>query len=216
MRLIKKLALKFCGIINRFPFNNKIRRRGTKISFGKSVLVKCKIDCKGTGNIIKFAENSSFRKCTFFIRGNNNVITIGKNVSGNNAEFYIEDNGNTIQVNNGTRFCGKIHLACIEGCTISIGEDCLFSSDIVFRTGDSHSLLDLSGNRINPSKNIKIGNHVWIGHHVIITKGVEIENNNMIGTGSIVTKSILEQNSVIAGVPAKIVKSNTDWCVKRI
>ncbi|MBE5750982.1 MAG: acyltransferase [Clostridiales bacterium] len=216
MKFIKKMALKFCGIINKLPFNNKIYRRGNKIIFGKSVLVKCRIDCKGKGNVIEFSQNSSFRNCNFLIYGNDNIIRIDDNVSGKNAEFYIEDNGGAIVVKEATHFCGKIHLACIEGCQIQIGKDCLFSSDIIFRTGDSHSLLDMDGNRINPSKNIKIGNHVWIGNHVIINKGVTIGDNNMIGTGAVVTKSILESNNVIAGVPAKIVKRNTNWCSKRL
>jgi acetyltransferase-like isoleucine patch superfamily enzyme len=106
-------------------------------------------------------------------------------------------------------------LAAIEGTNIIIGEDCLFSSGIVFRTGDSHSVTDLSGNRTNPSKDITIGNHVWIGHRVFVNKGVEIGENNILGTAAVVTKSITEKNCVIAGVPAKVVKTDVNWKSER-
>ena len=67
----------------------------------------------------------------------------------------------------------------------------MFSNDIEFRTGDSHSIVDLdTRKRINYSQNIHVGNHVWIGSRSIILKGVNIGNNSIIGTGSIVTKSI--------------------------
>ena len=112
--------------------------------------------------------------------------------------------------------CGKIHLACTEGKTIRIGNDCLLSSEIVFRTGDSHSIVDLNGHRINSADDIEIGNHVWIGHRALIQKGVNISNNTVIATGAIVTKSFEETNIILAGVPAKIVKHSIDWRTERL
>lgn len=148
--------------------------------------------------------------------GDNGTIKIGPKCYAVNTEFYIEDANGTIEVGKDTSLCGKAHLAVIEGTKIKIGENCLFSSEITFRTGDSHSLLDLKGNRINPSKDIEIKDHVWIGHKVSINKGVTIQENSVIGTGAIVTRTFLEGNVVIAGVPAKIVKENINWDAKRI
>ena len=112
--------------------------------------------------------------------------------------------------------CGKIHLACTESKTIKVDNDCLFSSEIVFRTGDSHSLVDMEGNRVNPAADIEICDHVWMGYRVLINKGVFVAPDNMIGTGAIVTKRFEESNTVIAGVPAKVIKKDTNWLSKRI
>ena len=92
----------------------------------------------------------------------------------------------------------------------------MFSSEIVFRTGDSHSIIDLSGIRINHAKDIIIGDHVWIGHRVLVNKGVVISNNSGVGTGSVVTKKFNDENIIIAGCPAKIVKNDINWLGKRI
>ncbi|MEG2871366.1 MAG: hypothetical protein RR875_07440, partial [Clostridium sp.] len=156
------------------------------------------------------------RNCLIYIVGNNNTIEIGENTHITNGELWIEDDNNKIIIGSNTSLCGKIHLACIEGCTIAIGDNCLFSSDIVFRTGDSHSILDLDGNRINPAQDIIIKNHVWIGNKVIVTKGASIAENSIVGTGAIVTKKFDETNVVITGVPAKITKENINWSVERI
>lgn len=109
------------------------------------------------------------------------------------------------------QLCGKIQLACMEGTRIVIGDGCLFSSDITFRTGDSHSIMDWKGRRTNLSRDIIVGSHVWICHKVIVNKGVKIGNNSVIATGSVVTKSVMEENVIVAGNPAKIVKRNIRW-----
>lgn len=216
-KIIKVMIKKLYFLYNYLPFNNLYEiRGGVKIYNNGKILKGCKFRCHGTGNKIILKDSGFIRNSMFFIKGNNNVIEIDSGGGITNAHFWIEDSNNRIVIGKNTNLCGSIHLACIEGTEIHIGDDCLFSSDIVFRTGDSHSLLDLQGNRINPSSDIVIGNHVWIGHRVTINKGVNISKDNMIGTGAIVTKSFNEQGTVIAGVPAKIVKRDIQWCAERV
>ena len=211
------MAKKLYFLYNHLPFNNFYAMRGGgKIYNSGKILKRCKFKCHGRGNRIVLKGSGLIRNSIFFISGDNNIIEIDVGGGIANAQFWIEDSNNRVVIGKDTNLCGSIQLACIEGTEIRIGDNCLFSSDIVFRTGDSHSLLDLQGNRINPSSDIVIGNHVWMGHKVTINKGVHIADNNMIGTGAIVTKSFNEQDTVIAGVPAKIVKQGVKWCAERI
>lgn len=211
---IKRISLKFYKLINCFLCNRK--KGNLTIKNNGSILRKCRFVSKGKNNNISFGKGGFFNNCSFVIYGNNNKVIIGDDCKGKSIEFYIEDDNNRIQIGNRTSLCGKTHLAVIEGTNIIIGDDCLFSSDITFRTGDSHSILDLQGNRINPSKDIIIKNHVWIGSKVSINKNVIISDNTVIGTGSIVTKPVFKENVIIAGIPAKIVKENINWDAKRI
>ena len=57
---------------------------------------------------------------------------------------------------------------------------------------------------------IKIGSNVFIGMDCIIMPGTVIEDNVVVGAGSIV-KGHIEKDSVYAGVPAKRIKSLTDY-----
>lgn len=196
---------------NYYNINNK-----NKLILDLAILRKTKFRVNGYGNIIKIGDLSRLKNCSIYINGNNNVIDISDSVYLNQVELHIEDDNNEISIGSRTSICGKTQLAAIESTKITIGEDCLFSNDIYFRTGDSHSIIDLSGNRINKSKNIYIGNHVWIGTKVLCLKGVEVAENCIVGAGSILNKKYEESNAIIVGNPGKIVKNNINWLNQRI
>lgn len=144
------------------------------------------------------------------------MIKLGVKTVLYDTELHIEDSNNTINIGEHTTIFGKTHLACIEGRSIIIGVDCLFSTDIVFRTGDSHSIIDEAGNRINKSSDIIIGKHVWLGNKTMVLKGARVLDNSIVAAGAIVTDAISKSNVIIAGIPAQIVKENINWLRERI
>ena len=156
------------------------------------------------------------KNCHIFIKGNNNTIIIADNVKAIGAEFWIEDDKNTINIDQGTYIAGKTHFACTEGQSISVGKKCLFSTDVVIRTGDSHSIIDDTGKRINPALPVTIGNHVWVGNKVTICKGSTIPDNCIVGTSCVVTKQIKDSNSVIVGIPGRVIKRDVNWDIRRL
>lgn len=87
----------------------------------------------------------------------------------------------------------------------------LSSCDVHIRTSDSHSILDLEGNRINSAMDVTIGNDVWVCQRVTMLKGSEIPSNCVVAYGSIVTKRFSEKNCIFGGNPAKIIKNNISW-----
>lgn len=204
-------------IARHLPFCNKYRvRKGNSARLSLTLLKKTKLDLRGKGNVLSVAPGSRLYGCHIHICGNNNKITIGKFCTLQNVELWIEDDGNEIFIGEHTSFAGTTHLACTEGKRIMIGDDCMFSAGISVRTGDSHSITDLNGNRINPAKDVTLGNHVWIGNTVIITKGALISDNSVVGTGSIVTHRFEDSNVILAGNPAKIIKTDISWDRKRL
>ena len=91
----------------------------------------------------------------------------------------------------------------------------MISSYVQVRTGDSHSITDMQGNRINPAADVNIGNHCWLGEGCHIMKGVTLERDTIVSTGAIVTKSA-GPNVLLGGVPAKVIKENVNWDENRI
>lgn len=173
-----------------------------------------KIDVKGSGNVIVIESDglSKLSRCRFRIRGNNNRIHIGNDVRLYHCVFHIEDDNNIIDIGDHSTVVGKTQFAAIEGTEIRIGKDCMFSSNITFRTGDSHGIVDVeTGERCNPSESICIGDHVWCGNSVIVLKGTKISNDSVIATGSVVCGINSEPNSIIGGNPAKVIKSGISW-----
>ena len=92
--------------------------------------------------------------------GDNNVIEFGADCHAASGSFYIEDSNNSIVTGDHTNYAGKIHIACTESTNIKVGDNCLFSSEIVIRSGDSHSIVAINGERINHAKDVTIQSHV--------------------------------------------------------
>ena len=212
---VRKLVFKLYKFINLLPFNNKHHGK-TIIENDGAILLRCHINSTGKGNHLVLRGGGVYHNCEFVFLGSNNTIEFGKECVAKSASFYTEDDNNAIIIADNTRFEGRIHIAVTESTKCMVGNDCLFSSEIVIRTGDSHSILNETGTRINPAKDVVIGNHVWVGHRALITKGVSIPENCVVGTGAVLTKPIDKSGTVIAGVPAKIVKENINWCGKRL
>ena len=207
---IKSLRIR---VINFLGNNDK----SSKYNIASTVILKnLKINDCGNGNKIIVGENSRLNNCTFRFYGNNNTVQIGENCILSSMNVWIEDDNNEISLGDATTIHGETNLACIEGTRIEIGKDCMLSSYIHFRTGDSHSVIDMQGERINRSKDIQIGNHVWIGQNVFVGKGSSVADNSVVGAYAVVTKQFDVTNAALAGNPAKIIKEKIDWRRERI
>ncbi len=189
---------------------------GNEIAAPCALLGKVRIQIRGSGNRILVEDFSTLRDCAIYINGSNNTLSIGSWSHLEKTEVCMEGDGNAITLGAHTHIYGRTHLAAMEGTRIDIGEDCLFSSDIHFRTGDSHSVLDLSGRRINPSRDIRLGSHVWVGTKVTCLKGALVGDHSIIGACALVTGQFPEPHCALAGVPAKAVRQGVDWSIRRI
>lgn len=206
--------------IYRVLFNCRGHRlsKGNKIDYGSSFCKNLKFDIKGSGNEIIFTEGDLTRlnNCRFSIHGSNNKIIFHKHVVIDDCDFCMEDDGNIIEIFDNTWINPKVEFAAIEGTRIEVGKDCMFSSYISLRTGDSHSVLNAeTGLRINPSKNIIIADHVWVGNGVTILKGTEIGEDSVVSAKAVLTGKTFPSQSVIAGIPAVVVKTGVSWNRKR-
>lgn len=201
----------------RFSGNKRKLGKGSSVVFDDSVLKNCIFEVPGKNCRIELGSGNKLEGCRFRVFGDNCVIRIGSGNRCSEMELWLEDEGSRITIGNSSRFTGAIQLAAIEGTEIIVGDDNLFSRQIQISTGDSHSILDAdSGKRINPSQDIIIGNHVWIGMGVTISKGVKIPDDVIVGRGSIVTKSVTSGKVALAGVPARIVRENITWDFDRL
>jgi len=180
-------------------------------NFQGAFLKKTNFSIKGKHTSIFCGEKSRLNNCLFHINGDNIKIHIGENCILSNLELWIEDNNGEIKIGSNTTVEGG-HFAATEGEKIIIGSDCMFSSNIQIRNGDSHPTFDVvSGKRLNYASSIRIGDHVWLGYNSTILKGSVIASNSIVGTGAIVSGKCIDENSIYVGTPAKKVKESIRW-----
>ena len=203
------LCFRFIGY-NRFKIKGK---NNVKID---GLLKRGRIVVRGKNNTILVKNPKCNIDFNVFIQGNNNTIRIEEGCILKNLNLWIEDDNNEIVIKKNTMICGETKLCCLEGSKIHIGEKCMFSNHIHFRTSDSHSILDEQGKRINPPEDIIIHEHVWVGYHVTVLKGAEVNKNTIVGANAVVTKKFENTECAIAGNPARVVRQGINWHYKRI
>lgn len=204
-------------VFNSLPLNNRrvVRGRGNHFEVN-GLLRNCTVSVLGDNNRMIISPLCRLYSTKITIRGSGNTIVLGQGCFMKNGDIHIEDDDNTVSIGERVGFAGSVHLASIEGSSITVGQGCLFSSGVELRTGDSHSLLSMSGQRINPSRDIVIEDRVWVGHRATILKGVTIQHDSVIATGAIVSASPSRAHVVVGGVPARVLKENVRWDIDRM
>lgn len=194
----------------------------------KTIIAKDFTDDSGNSITGTAVEN---KNVTIFFKGRNNKLIIGNNVKlvdtyirfdAHNATIMIGDNVQyrgsiragiscTVKLGEGLTVTEKCYMSCAENTEIIIGDDCMFASLNQIRTDDAHPIFDLDTKmRINTSKSINIGKHVWLGYEAVILGGSNIGSGSVVGMRTLV-KNNFPNNSMIAGHPAKIIKNNIAW-----
>lgn len=172
----------------------KVMGKNNRVTIGNSAH-------PSTFNIFINGENNSiFIANPYFIKGLN--IYIGNHVPAHNVEFFMGENCST-EPN------GRFYLYN-SGNVCRIGRDCMLSNSVTIRCGESpHLIFDKeTGEYLDVSDGVYIGNHVWIGEQVYITKRAMIADESVVAACSVVTKKFTEKNAVLAGNPAKIVRTS--------
>ena len=183
-----------------------IKENGNIIYGDLSKQINLKYEFKGKNNIIFFAGGS--RNVNIIFRGSNGVVFIGEN-SRTNGSIDVPSNG-LCYIGNGSTFNGA-SFRVFEAKNIIVGNDCMFSWTIWISTCDHHLIMDCNtNNRVNYSKSVYIGDHVWCGQESAISKGSFIASGAIIGAKSMACKNCYS-NTANAGNPIKEVKQDLFW-----
>ncbi len=171
-----------------------------------------KIRFEGKNSVVRVHNSNKFYNCEISI-ADDCVVDIAK------SKYWIQKLRivltNKCNVKIGENFsCFKTEIFSNDevGKNVHIGDNCMFSRDIVIRTSDGHKIYGIDDNKtINFGEDVFIGNHVWCGMNSLILKGSQIPDNSVIGACSLVNKKFSDKNVIIAGQPAKVIKTSVNW-----
>ncbi|MFZ7332645.1 acyltransferase [Avibacterium avium] len=181
---------------------------GNKITAPNN-LHNCHFQFLGGGNQVTIHPNANLRNVFLEFLGHNSKVYIGENVSMKGQ--WCLGVGCTIKIGSKTTSTNPVYITVAEHTTLSIGEDCMFATNNQIRTDDAHPIYDVrTGKRLNTSKDIIIGDRVWVAYGATIWGGSQIGNGSIVGAYSVVKKRF-PNNCIIAGVPAKIIRKDVFW-----
>lgn len=204
-----------------YPFNIQIKFKfGIKMS-------DIKIDEKGN----RVVSSSAYPKLNIVFAGENNLLILNGDFSNkkitiqfpsNNGVCIIGDKGNysgrirvgyncLVLIGNGVTCTSPCEIFTAEGSKVVIGDDCMIASGNEIRAEDSHAIYSVeTGERLNKSKDILIGEHVWIANHACVLSGTVI-NYGCTVAHSAVVKGKFKNNCILSGIPAKCAKRDAIW-----
>ncbi len=143
---------------------------------------------------------------------NAKCVILGTAAGIGSLKFYIRlGEDGTVHIGNSVTCTGNAFISAAEGATVKIGDDCMLAMGVTLRADDAHPIFDIhSGKRINPSRDIAIGNHVWLGQGSAILGGAVVGDGCVVGTGGVL-KSAIPNNCIAVGVPAKVIRKDIAW-----
>lgn len=179
------------------------RLRGTRIEF------------HGSGGRVELGRDVRLFDCTIILRGTAPRLVIGAETRLRGVRIVVEDRGSRLLIGAATSMTGAV-LQAKEGGLVAIGADCMLGSGVEVNNSDSHSLIDAaSGERLNPARDVVLGDHVWLGAGVWISKGVRIGAGTVVASRSRVVGE-LPAGVLAAGSPAVIKRTGVSWDRRRL
>lgn len=181
-------------------------------------MTESKVVFNGKNNILICESGVKLVKSTITFNGNNAVVYLCESRN----DYYLSLNmnhNNVFYMGRNNYMNGTLNITLSEQKHCLIGDDCLLSFGIWMRTADPHLVFRSSDQkRVNLSKSIYIGDHVWIGQSAYILKGTRIDSGSIIGAMSLVAGKKIPHNESWAGNPCKQIAEGVFWdgsCVHR-
>lgn len=172
-----------------------------------------KIQVKGKGCKIVIGRRSRLNHCVVTLRGDNCSLSInGSTTMINNTLLDTYRSGSSISIGSSFSMEGG-RIEAMDGKTISIGNNCMFSRGVEVCNGDNHPIYAVGHTdvRLNPSSDVVIGNHVWLGANVKVLKGTYIADDVFVGACALVSGKLETAHTLYIGVPAREFKSGVTW-----
>lgn len=177
----------------RINFNNT---KGCKVYIGNQISGDISINLNGDNSTVYIGDNCDLNQLEIRSRQAEDFIAIGEEVSVAGRNVWVSGYG-----------------AGSHTPAIIVGDDCMFSYDIVIRNSDAHPVFDASTDeQMNgPRSAVHIEPHVWIGERSNILKDTTVGACSIVALGSTVTRDA-PRFCVIKGAPAEAaVQENSYW-----
>jgi acetyltransferase-like isoleucine patch superfamily enzyme len=174
-------------------------------------MINSKIVFSGSGNIFICEPGVKLHNSSIEFNANNSIVYLSSSHFPYPVTIVIHSNS-ICYLGRNNYINDKLTLILSEEKHIFIGHDCCISLGIWMRNADPHLVFNQEDHaRINHSKSIYIGDHVWLGQNAMILKGSVIHSGSIVGAMSLVAGKTIPSNSCWGGNPATKLKDEIFW-----
>ena len=185
----------------------EVKAPSDNIIIGEPKLISSDIVFKGKGNVLFAEEGARLKKSRITFRSDNALVYISS-CKKHPCKMKIDAwGGTTAYIGKDNYFNGVMNVILSERQNLIMGGNGVFSFDIWIRTADPHILYDIENSkRINMSRSVLIGDHVWLGQNALILKGSRVGSGSVIAAAAVLAGKDVPSNSVFAGNPAVMIR----------
>ena len=188
--------------------------RGNTIEFGGEPVDKdVWIRMRGSNNTLVVHKEARLKGLKVFFDSDNGRVEIGPSTKGLPMLSVTVRAGldATVRLGRDVSSTSRAYVSATEGTSVVIGNDVMLATGNELRADDAHAIFDVdTGERVNVSRSIVVGDHVWLSKDVVVLGGVTIGSGTVVGYRSVVTRS-LPNNCVAVGTPAHVIRKNVAW-----
>ena len=186
-----------------------VRGKGSRVERAQARLIRTQVNVTGVNSRVILEPGCRLWDCAITVVGDDCEVIVGRDCRLRIAQLVVEDRGSRLHLGAETSMTGAALLAQ-EGGLVRLGRDCMIGKETNIRNSDSHGLHAADGRRLNPARDVLIGDHVWLGIDVFVCKGAKIGDGAMVGACSMVSGE-LPAKCLAVGRPAVPVKADIRW-----
>ena len=171
--------------------------RGNRIDYAGPPVASVTIKFTGSHNVLTIAPTAKLNSLKIDFDCDHGRVELGGSKGPRFAAAIRVGDRSSVVIGDNVSATTPVAMSAAEATTIRIGNDVMMASDVQIRADDGHPIFDVAtGRRVNVSRSITVGHHVWLGLRSAVLGGVTIGDGSVVGMGSIVTKSL--PNNVVA------------------
>lgn len=167
---------------------------------------------RGSNNVLTIDSTARIHKLYLRFDSHHGRCRIGGNVGvaplkagirvGQDSSVTLGDNVSTT---------ANVDISAVEGTSVDIGDDVMIATGVRIRTDDGHPIFNIAdGKRVNVSRSIHVGNHVWLAIDSFLMGGARVGDGTVVGARALVTKQF-PNNCILAGAPASVIRRDIAW-----
>lgn len=194
------------------PIADHQDERGNRIVWAGEPIPNTRVTFTGVNNTLQVEQGARIGSLSVQFDSDNGYMEVGSShgVPSFSATVRVGQDSRVL-IGRNVSTTSAVGISATEGTTVSLGEDCMIAIGVQLRADDGHPIFDVhTEKRVNTSRDIIIGEHVWLGYNSAVLGGVSIGSGAVVGLSSVVTRDV-PNNAVAAGNPARVVRRDVAW-----